>query len=145
VQRVTESHVAVEGQVCGRIGRGLLILLGVEESDTEKDTDYLAEKCACLRIFKDDQDKMNLSVKDIGGEVLVISQFTLYGDCRRGRRPSFTAAANPEKGNALYRSFVEKMKGYSLKVEEGVFQAMMMVYLCNDGPVTMLLDSKKIF
>jgi D-aminoacyl-tRNA deacylase len=145
VQRVTESRVSVDGEICGRIGRGLLVLLGIGQEDKEKDAEYLAEKTAHLRIFRDDEEKMNLSLLDIRGEVLVISQFTLFGDCRRGRRPSFTAAAPPEEGKRLYRYFVEQLKGYGLKVEEGIFQAMMMVHLVNDGPVTMLLDSARIF
>jgi len=145
VQRVTESHVSVDGKVCGRIGQGLLVLLGVGREDSEKDADYLAEKVAHLRIFRDDEEKMNLSVRDVRGGVLVISQFTLFGDCRRGRRPSFISAAPPGEGNRLYRYFVDQVKGYGLTVEEGVFQAMMMVHLVNDGPVTMLLDSAKDF
>ena len=145
VQRVTESHVSVDGEVCGRIGQGLLVLLGVGRDDSEKDADYLAEKVAHLRIFRDDEDKMNLSVMDVRGGVLVISQFTLFGDCRRGRRPSFISAAAPDEGNRLYRCFVDRLKGYGLAVEEGIFQAMMMVHLVNDGPVTMLLDSAKDF
>ncbi len=145
VQRVTESHVSVDGKICGRIGRGLLVLLGVGRDDTEKDADYLAEKVTNLRIFRDDEEKMNLSIMDVRGDVLVISQFTLFGDCRRGRRPSFTSAAPPDEGNRLYRCFVDRLKGYGLKVEEGIFQAMMMVHLINDGPVTMLLDSQKAF
>ena len=145
VQRVTESHVSVNGSICGRIGRGLLVLLGVGQQDSEKDGDYLAEKVAHLRIFCDEEDKMNLSVQDIKGEILVISQFTLYGDCRRGRRPSFSTASPPDEGNRLYRYFIEQLKGYGIKVEEGIFQAMMKVHLVNDGPVTMLLDSAKTF
>jgi len=145
VQRVTESRVEVDGSVCGAIGAGLLVLLGVEDEDDERDAEYLAEKIANLRIFRDGQDRMNLSVMDTGGGVLVISQFTLFGDCRRGRRPSFSKAAPPEKADALYRFFIGKLAGYGLTVQEGVFQAMMKVHLCNDGPVTMLLDSRKTF
>jgi D-tyrosyl-tRNA(Tyr) deacylase len=145
VQRVTESRVEVDSSVCGAIGAGLLVLLGVEDDDLERDAEYLAEKIANLRIFRDEQDRMNLSVKDTGGGVLVISQFTLFGDCRRGRRPSFSKAAPPEKADALYRFFIGKLAGHGLTVQEGVFQAMMKVYLCNDGPVTMLIDSRKTF
>jgi len=145
IQRVSESRVEVDGRICGAIGAGLLVLLGVEDDDLERDAEYLAEKTAHLRIFSDQEDKMNLSVKDIDGGVLVISQFTLLGDCRRGRRPSFSKAAPPERADMLYRLFIEKLAGHGLTVQEGVFQAMMKVHLCNDGPVTVLLDSKKTF
>lgn len=145
VQRVTESRVEVDGNVTGAIGRGLLVLLGVEAEDTANDADYLSEKIAHLRIFRDEQDKMNLSVLDINGGLLVISQFTLLGDCRRGRRPSFSKAAAPDMADELYKYFLKRLREYTPNVEEGVFQAMMKVYLCNDGPVTMLLDSKKTF
>ena len=145
VQRVTESRVEVDNVVRGEIGAGLLVLLGVGDDDSEGDADYLAEKIAHLRIFRDDEDRMNLSVLDVGGGILVISQFTLHGDCRRGRRPSFSRAAEPVRADALYRYFVDKLKNYTPRVEQGVFQAMMMVHLCNDGPVTLLIDSKKVF
>lgn len=145
IQRVTDSRVEVDDKVCGQISRGLLVLLGVGDDDKESDADYLSEKIANLRIFRDEQGKMNLSVLDVEGGILVISQFTLLGDCRRGRRPSFTKAAEPARADELYRYFINKLKGYTQNVEEGIFQAMMKVYLCNDGPVTLLLDSKKIF
>ncbi|MHC9540194.1 MAG: D-aminoacyl-tRNA deacylase [Vulcanimicrobiota bacterium] len=145
IQRVSESRVEVDGRICGAISAGLLVLLGVEDDDLERDAEYLAEKTAHLRIFNDQEGKMNLSVRDIDGGVLVISQFTLFGDCRRGRRPSFSKAAPPDRADTLYRFFIEKLIGYGLTVQEGIFQAMMKVYLCNDGPVTVLLDSKKTF
>jgi D-tyrosyl-tRNA(Tyr) deacylase len=146
VQRVSNSSVSVEGSVKGSIEKGLTVLLGVEQSDTMDDLEYIVSKVVNLRIFSDDNDKMNLSLLDINGELLVISQFTLYGDCRKGRRPSFTLAANPEKGQNYYEIFIEKCKKFNLKkVESGVFGAHMNVEIINDGPVTMLLDSKKIF
>ncbi|KAF2956689.1 D-aminoacyl-tRNA deacylase [Marinitoga sp. 38H-ov] len=146
VQRVLESHVDVEGKTVGKIGKGILVLLGVGQNDTEKDIEWLADKIMNLRIFEDSEDKMNLSLLDIKGEILVISQFTLYGDCRKGRRPSYSTAANPEKGNEYYEKFIEYIeKKYNLKVEKGIFQADMKVHLINDGPVTLLLDSEKTF
>lgn len=145
VQRVTSSSVAVEGKVVGEIGAGLLVLLGVARDDGKEDADYLAEKITNLRVFTDQQGKMNLSLLDRGGAMLVVSQFTLYGDTRRGRRPSYIDAAEPEKANALYEYFVERIRSQSIPVETGVFQAMMQVNLTNDGPVTILLDSKKTF
>jgi D-tyrosyl-tRNA(Tyr) deacylase len=145
VQRVTEARVEVSGETVGQIGPGLLVLLGVARDDTEADADYLAEKTTLLRIFDDEQGKMNRSLLDIGGAMLVVSQFTLYGDVRRGRRPSYTDAAGPEKANELYRYFVDVVRGLGIKVETGVFQAMMKVSLVNDGPVTILLDSRKGF
>jgi D-tyrosyl-tRNA(Tyr) deacylase len=132
-------------EITGRIGAGLLVLLGVRSGDTEKDANYLAEKVANLRIFADGDDKMNLSVKDIAGEVLVVSQFTLYGDCRKGRRPSYNDAAPPEVAERLYEYFVNRLKEQGLPVATGRFQAMMAVKLVNDGPVTILVDSEKIF
>jgi D-tyrosyl-tRNA(Tyr) deacylase len=129
----------------GCINRGFVILLGVGRDDTEKDADYLAEKITNLRIFDDDLGKMNLSILDVKGEMLVVSQFTLYGDVRRGRRPSYSDAAEPEKANKLYEYFVDQVRAFGLKAETGVFQAMMQVSLVNDGPVTILLDSKKLF
>jgi len=145
VQRVKEGAVEIENREVGRIGQGLVILLGIGQNDQEKDAEYLAEKIANLRIFEDKQGKMNLSVQDINGQILVISQFTLYGDCKKGRRPSFISAALPEKAVKLYDYFVECIKNYGLKVETGEFQAMMLVKIYNDGPVTILLDSEKSF
>jgi D-tyrosyl-tRNA(Tyr) deacylase len=142
---VAEASVRVEGEVVGRIGLGLLVLLGVGQADAEKDADYLAEKVVNLRIFPDDAGQMNRSVLDIGGEVLVVSQFTLYGDARRGRRPGYSAAASPEEANRLYRHFVTRVTEAGLTVREGVFRAMMDVSLVNRGPVTLLLDSAKTF
>ncbi|MEE0434208.1 MAG: D-aminoacyl-tRNA deacylase [Peptococcaceae bacterium] len=145
VQRVQKASVTVEGNLIGECGHGLLVFLGVTHADTENDAKYLAEKVAGLRIFEDADDKMNLSVQDIGGSILSVSQFTLYGDCRRGRRPSFTEAARPEQGQALYDAFNEALRHLGLNVATGQFQAHMEVALVNDGPVTMLLDSTKQF
>lgn len=145
VQRVAESDVTVDGRVTGAIQKGLMVLLGVAEDDTEKDAEYIAGKVAGLRIFEDDEGKMNLSVKDAGGEILAVSQFTLMGDARKGKRPSFTKAARPEEADRLYRAFIELLQQQGLHVEEGVFQADMLVRIHNDGPVTILLDSKKTF
>lgn len=145
VQRVTEASVLVEGELQGEIQRGFLVLLGVEENDEGTDLDYMVEKIVNLRIFEDNEGKMNRSLLDIQGDLLVVSQFTLLGDCRKGRRPSFINAARPDKANNLYENFVEKAKGYGIKVETGVFQAEMKVNLCNDGPVTLMIDSKRAF
>lgn len=145
VQRVKKSSVTVDEKVTGKIGQGLMVLIGVEDGDSEKDADYIADKICGLRIFEDDQGKMNLSVVDIGGEVLAVSQFTLLADARKGRRPSFVKAANPDDANALYRKVIEKISSNNINVEEGVFQAEMMVEIHNDGPVTILLDSSKLF
>lgn len=145
VQRVGRASVTVEGKIVGQIGRGLLVLLGVTHSDDRAAADYLAEKIAGLRIFEDDAGKMNLSVADTGGAVLVVSQFTLYGDVRRGKRPSFDAAAPPAQANELYEYFVSRLRTLGLHCETGIFQAMMQVELVNDGPVTILLDSEKTF
>lgn len=143
VQRVREARVEANGTVTGAIGVGLLVLLGVSRSDSKDDADYLAEKIAGLRIFPDEQDRMNRSIVEIGGAILVVSQFTLYGDCRRGRRPSFDEAAPPDEARSLYEYFVERLRASNLKTETGVFQASMLVHLVNDGPVTLLLESKK--
>jgi len=140
LQRVSTASVSVDGEVVGSIDKGILILIGVHKDDVEADADFLAAKCADLRIFPDDGGKMNLSVKDINGSALVISQFTLLGDCSKGRRPNFTAAAPPEKGRLLYLRFVEKLKECVQKVETGVFGADMKVSLLNDGPVTVVID-----
>jgi D-aminoacyl-tRNA deacylase len=145
VQRVTEARVEVEGQTVGDIDTGLLVLLGVSRDDSQEDAEYLVEKIARLRIFTDDEGKMNRSVMETGGALLVVSQFTLYGDVRRGRRPSYSDAASPELANSLYEYFVEQLRLYGLKVETGVFQAMMKISLTNDGPVTILLDSRRQF
>lgn len=145
VQKVTQSRVTVGEELVGEIRQGLLVFLGVTQDDEQQDAKYLAEKIANLRIFEDEEEKLNLSVKDIGGAVLSVSQFTLYGDCRRGRRPSFTDAARPEQANALYEQFNAFLKEEGVSVATGRFQTHMMVELTNDGPVTILLDSKKNF
>jgi D-tyrosyl-tRNA(Tyr) deacylase len=145
VQRVKESKVEVKGETVGSIGPGLLVFLGVGEDDSEKDCAYLADKIAHLRIFSDDKGLMNLSLIDTDGSVLVVSQFTLWGDCRKGRRPSFAKAARPERANELYEYFVSLLKEKGLEVATGRFQEMMDVCLVNDGPVTLMLDSKKSF
>jgi D-tyrosyl-tRNA(Tyr) deacylase len=145
VQRVSRAQVAVNGEIVGKIGLGLLVLLGVGRDDTEGDASYLAEKIAGLRVFEDAQGKMNRSVQDVGGSVLAVSQFTLYGDVRRGKRPSFDGAAPPEKARQLYEFFVERIRAAGLRCETGRFQEMMQVELVNEGPVTVLLDSEKIF
>lgn len=145
VQRVVFADVTVENKTVGSIGRGLMVLLGVGEGDTEKDAEYLAEKICGLRIFEDAQEKMNLSVKDVGGDILAVSQFTLYGDVRKGKRPSFSEAARPDEANRLYRCFIQCCEKKGIHVEEGIFQADMLVKIHNDGPVTILLDSQKNF
>ncbi|QOX62715.1 D-tyrosyl-tRNA(Tyr) deacylase [Anoxybacterium hadale] len=145
VQRVVKADVTVEEKVTGAIDQGLMVLLGVEDEDDTADAVYLADKIAGLRIFEDEDGKMNLSVKDVGGSLLTVSQFTLFGDCRKGKRPSFIKAARPEKAIELYRKFVDLCKEQGLPVEEGIFQAEMLVRIYNDGPVTILLDSKKTF
>ena len=145
LQRVSHARVLVEGRVTGEIAAGLVILLGIGQSDTPEAAAYLAEKTAHLRIFDDDQGKMNRSLLDIGGAALVVSQFTLYGDARGQRRPSFIRAAPPEEGKRLYEEFVRALRALGVRVETGVFQARMSVELSNDGPVTLLLDSEKQF
>lgn len=145
VQRVSRASVTVGDHTVGEIGRGLLVLLGVNEKDTETDVEYLAEKIAGLRVFEDEAGKMNRSVGDVGGAVLAVSQFTLYGDVRRGKRPSFDEAASPEVARRLYELFVERIRAGGLRCETGRFQATMRVELVNEGPVTILLDSKKQF
>jgi len=143
VQRVTSASVTVDGRVAGEIGAGLMVLLGVSRTDNPESATYLAEKIANLRIFSDEAGKMNLSLVDISGAALVVSQFTLYGDTRGGRRPSFIQAAPPEEASRLYDEFVRSMRALGVAVETGVFQAQMQVELVNDGPVTILLDSEK--
>jgi D-aminoacyl-tRNA deacylase len=145
VQRVSRCRVTVERDTVGQIGAGLLVLLGVSKGDTEAAADYLVDKIIGLRIFEDTDGKMNLPVADAGGAVLVISQFTLYGDVRRGKRPSFDAAARPEDAEQLYEYFVSKVRATGLRCETGRFRAMMEVELVNSGPVTILLDSEKLF
>ena len=142
VQRVSKAKVTIDKKVIGKIGRGLVILLGVSEDDTSEDAQFLADKCVNLRIFNDDKGKMNLSALDIGGEILSISQFTLYGDCRKGRRPSFIKAARPERGKELYDRFNEILRQSRLKIETGEFGGMMDVDIYNEGPVTIIIDSK---
>ena len=142
---MSRAKVTVDGWIAGEIGMGLLVLLGVAHEDTETDATYLAEKIAGLRIFEDAEEKMNRSVTDIGGSVLAVSQFTLYGDVRRGKRPSFDGAAPPEQGKLLYEFFVQEIHRLNLRCETGRFREMMQVELVNEGPVTILLDSKKAF
>ncbi len=143
VQRVKEARVSIEGEVVGEISKGLLIFLGVGENDTEKECEYMAGKIINLRIFPDENDLMNLSLLDIKGAALVVSQFTLWGDCRKGRRPSFIDAARPEKANKLYEHFISLVKDRGVAVATGRFQEMMDVHLVNDGPVTILIDSSR--
>jgi len=145
VQRVAEASVSVDAEVVGRIGAGLVVLLGVGTADDEGDASYLADKVLNLRVFPDEDGQMNLSVLDVRGGLLVVSQFTLFGDARRGRRPSYIDAAPPEQASRLYASFVERVRGSGLAVATGVFRAMMDVALVNRGPVTILLDSRKAF
>lgn len=142
IQRVTSASVEVDDRIVGVISGGLLVLLGVEHTDTEQDADYLAGKIAALRIFSDENGKMNLSVTDTGGSILAVSQFTLYGDCRKGNRPSYDRAARPDQARRLYEYFVESLRGKGLAVATGIFQAHMKVTLVNDGPVTILMESK---
>ena len=145
IQRVTEASVTTGGEVVGKIGKGFMVLVGVSSEDTEKDVRYMAEKVPNLRIFEDEAGKMNLSLKDVGGAILAVSQFTLYGDARGGRRPSFITAARPEEANALYERLVAAWRTQGLTVETGRFRTDMQVALVNDGPVTLLMDSTKLF
>ncbi|MBF4693740.1 D-aminoacyl-tRNA deacylase [Fusibacter ferrireducens] len=145
VQRVNFSSVEVDGVIVGTVKKGLNVLLGVGEGDTQKDVEYMVEKICGLRIFEDADDKMNLSLLDVGGEMLCISQFTLYGDVRKGKRPSFSSAAKPEEANLLYESFMEAVKGKGITVQKGTFGAHMIVDIQNDGPVTIMLDSQRNF
>jgi D-aminoacyl-tRNA deacylase len=143
IQRVKSAQVCVDGRVSGKIGKGLLVLLGVGKGDGERDLSFLASKIPELRIFEDASGKFNLSLKEIHGEMLIVSQFTLYGDCRKGRRPSFTEAEEPTAANHLYEQFILKLREQGISVQTGEFQAKMEVHLVNDGPVTLLLDSRQ--
>jgi len=145
VQRVTEADVTVDKVITGSIKKGFMVMLGVEEADDENDAAYIAGKISGLRIFEDSEEKMNLSIKDVGGQILAVSQFTLFGDVRKGKRPSFIKAARPEEANRLYRYFIDLIEKENIHVEEGVFQAEMLVRIQNDGPVTILIDSRKTF
>jgi len=143
VQRVKNASVKIEDEIVGTVGKGVLVLLGVEKNDSNAEADYLSKKIVELRIFQDRNDKMNLSLLDVGGEILIVSQFTLLADCRKGRRPSFNGAAPPTLGNQLYEYFVESISQYGLKTATGIFGAMMQVSLINDGPVTLFVESRK--
>lgn len=143
IQRVKSAEVFVDGQVSGKIGKGLLVFLGIARGDGENDLSYLVSKIPDLRIFEDQSEKFNLSLQEIHGEILVVSQFTLYGDCRRGRRPSFTEAEDPGPARALYDQFITRLKERNVPVQTGEFQAKMEVHLINDGPVTLILDSRR--
>ena len=145
VQRVLNASVKVDGKVVGEINRGLLVFLGVGKDDNEEDLEYLVNKVVGLRIFEDENEKMNLSLLDINGELLIVSQFTLYGDVRKGKRPSFTESAPPDIAEKMYLEFADKCAKLGIKTEKGIFGANMKVSLINDGPVTILLDSKKVF
>lgn len=142
IQRVKEASVSIENKLIGKVDKGLVILLGITHQDTEKDAQYLANKIVNLRIFEDKSNKFNLSMLDVNGQALIISQFTLYGDCRKGRRPDFTQAASPELAKGLYLKFIEIMKKTGITVAEGEFGAMMLVDIHNDGPVTLIVDSR---
>ncbi|MDR5658070.1 D-aminoacyl-tRNA deacylase [Serpentinicella sp. ANB-PHB4] len=145
VQRISQGKVEVDHKVTGQIHKGLLVYLGISEEDTIDDIKYMIEKITNLRIFEDDDEKLNLSVKDVGGKLLIVSQFTLMGDCRKGRRPNFSNAAKPEFAKKLYNLFIEACQKVGIEVQTGVFQAHMMVHSTNDGPVTIMIDSKKTF
>lgn len=145
MQRVKKGKVKLKGKVLANIGQGLVVLLGVSKEDNQKDVSYIVDKIANLRIFSDKEGKFNLSVKEVDGQVLAVSQFTLFGDCRRGRRPSFSKAASLEKAKILYEKVLEGLQGKGLSVKQGKFQAKMSVEIINDGPVTILLDSQKLF
>lgn len=145
IQRVQHAGVAVDGKTIGKINKGFMILLGVSDDDTEKTADRMADKICKLRVFEDENGKTNLSLADVGGELLIISQFTLYADCKKGNRPSFIRAGGPEKANSLYEYFIDKCRGYIPVVEHGSFGAEMKVELLNDGPFTIILDSEEIF
>lgn len=145
IQRVTRASVKANGRTVGEIGTGLLVLLGVAKGDSDEDARYIADKVSTLRIFEDSEGKMNLSVRDVGGSALVVSQFTLYADCRKGRRPSFTAAGEPEQAQLLYKRVVRFLTESGVPTSEGIFQAFMEVELVNTGPVTILLDSRRCF
>lgn len=141
VQRVKNAQVEVDNKIVGKIGTGFLVLLGVTHKDTKKEADYLVKKLCNLRVFKDEKDKMNLSLKDVGGELLIVSQFTLYADCSQGNRPSFMEAAKPEQANELYEYFCNECEKNNIKVEKGIFGADMKVELLNDGPVTIIIEN----
>lgn len=145
VQRVLNSKVTVDGKVVGEIGRGFNVLLGIHKEDGIEDINYLAEKIVNLRVFEDENGKLNKSLLEVGGELLIVSQFTLYGDCRKGRRPNFMDALGGEEAKSLYKTFIDKCKTYEVKVEEGIFGADMKVSIENDGPVTLMLESNKTF
>jgi D-tyrosyl-tRNA(Tyr) deacylase len=142
VQRVTQGSVEIDGRIHSAVGKGVVVLLGVEAGDSEKDADFLAGKIAGLRIFEDANGKMNLAAGDVGAMALVVSQFTLCGDCRKGRRPSFDKAAQPDEADRLYQYFVSKLREHDIPVKTGVFQAKMLVHIDNDGPVTLIIDSR---
>lgn len=144
IQRVSKASVEVNSQKIAQINHGMLILLGVKKGDTNKEAELLAKKTVNLRIFSDDEDKMNLSLIDVNGQVIVVSQFTLYGNCKKGRRPSFIEAALPEKADTLYRYYVQCLKNENISVQTGEFQAMMQVQIVNEGPVTLILDSAEL-
>lgn len=145
VQRVSRAEVKVDGKVTGSIEKGLLVFVGVAPDDTEKDMEYIADKVVNLRIFEDENEKMNLSLEDVGGSLLIVSQFTLFGDCRKGRRPNFTGSCEPVKAEKMYEEMIKYLKEKGINTEHGIFGADMKVDLLNDGPVTLLLDSSKVF